>query len=191
MLEKSLHKSLLKDYQTHQDQRHQLIGRSNSALRKSKQAIFHLHRGSVKKARATLDAVKKEFQNIEKTMLKKHPSLKQQGAYLAALEEFVEAELFYQALKSGKLTEIKGVYIPAEQYIGGISDMTGELTRQSVLKASEKKFNEVQKFAEIVESVVGALIEFDLTGSLRQKYDDAKRNLKRIESVLYDISLRE
>ena len=34
-------------------------------------------------------------------------------------------------------------------------------------------------------------IEFDLVSHLRQKYDDAKRNLKRMESIMYDISLRD
>ena len=34
------------------------------------------------------------------------------------------------------------------------------------------------------------LIQLNLTGYLRTKYDAVKRNLKRIEEVMYDISTK-
>jgi predicted translin family RNA/ssDNA-binding protein len=191
MLNKSLTSQLKKEYQTHREMRHKLIQKSNGVLRESKQAIFSLHRGDKKKAKQQLSSVKKAFQDLQKNLLKKHPELKLQGAYLAAMEEYVEAEFFYQALTVGKVKDIKGVQIGAEQYLGGLSDLTGELTRQAVLRATDQDYETVEKYFLITEEIVGAMIQFDLVGQLRQKYDDAKRNLKRLEGIRYDIALRE
>ena len=35
------------------------------------------------------------------------------------------------------------------------------------------------------------LVEFDMTGYLRTKYDQAKRNLRKIEQIDYEIKIRE
>lgn len=191
MLNKALLNKLGKQYQTHRTMRHKLIQESNAVLREAKQAIFSLHRLDKVKARKQLDGVKKSFQNLQKDLLKKQPELKLQGAYLAAIEEYVEAELFYQAMTIGKVSEIKGLDIGADQYLGGLSDLTGELTRQAVLRATEQDYETVEKYFNITQEVVGAMIQFDLVGHQRQKYDDAKRNLKRLESIRYDISLRD
>ncbi|MBI4122080.1 MAG: hypothetical protein HY461_02005 [Parcubacteria group bacterium] len=191
MLHKPFHKTLLKEYQGQQQQRHELIASANNALRSAKQAIFSLHRGDNTAARRQLDEVHKSFIQLQKTTLKGNPQLAQQGAYLAAIEEYLEAELFYQALMRKPLTAVKGLAAGVESYLGALSDLTGELTRQAVLRATGKDFKTVAYYADVVEEVVGALIEFDLTSHLRQKYDDAKRNLKRIESIRYDISLRD
>ncbi len=190
MLDKKTMHKLKTEYKMHRTLRHKLIGEANDLLRLAKQAIFSLHRNDVKKAKATLDEIKKALQALQKGMLKKNPTLKLQGAYLAAVEEYVEAELFYQALTAKRIETIKSVEIGAEQYIGGVCDMTGELTRRAVIKATEKDFDEVEKYGKIVEDVAGSLLQFDLVGQYRQKYDDVKRNLKRIEGIRYDISLR-
>ncbi len=190
MLNTTFLKKLGKEYATHRTMRHKLIQVSNSAIREAKQAIFSLHRADKKKAQTQLQAVKKIFVDLQKGLLKKHPELKLQGAYLAALEEYVEAELFYQALTAGKIGEIKGIEIGADQYLGGLADMTGELTRQAVLRATEQDYDTVEKYFQITQEIVGSMIQFDLVGQLRQKYDDTKRNLKRLEGIRYDISLR-
>ncbi len=191
MLNKSLITKLKKDYQSHQDMRHQLIQQSNAALRSSKQAIFSLHRDDLSAAKQLLADVERTFLALQKGLLKKHPQLKQQGAYLAALEEFVEASLLYQVFTAGSIGPIAKVEIGADQYIGGLCDLTGELTRQAVLKATEQDYETVEQYYSLVEETVGALLQFDLVSHLRQKYDDAKRNLKRLEGIRYDISLRQ
>jgi len=35
------------------------------------------------------------------------------------------------------------------------------------------------------------LVEFDMTGYLRTKYDQAKGNLRKIEQINYEINLRK
>lgn len=191
MISSSMKTALAKEYQQRQQQRHELIAQANTALREAKQAIFSLHRGDVQAARKQLDAVNKAFAALQKKLAKADPQLSQQGAYLAALEEYVEAELFYQALVGKGIKKIANLEIGVDQYVGALSDMTGELTRQAVLRATAKDYAAVRQYAAVAEEVIGMLMEFDLVSHLRQKYDDAKRNLKRMESILYDISLRE
>lgn len=191
MLNKSFQKALLKEYQDRQQERHKLIAVANDALRQAKQAIFSIHRQDTGVARKTLDIVNKTFVQLQKTTLKSNPELAQQGAYLASVEEYLEAELFYQAVLGQPIVAIKNLNVGVDQYIGALSDMTGELTRQAVLRATDKDYETVKRYTEIVEEVIGALIQFDLVSHLRQKYDDAKRNLKRLEGIQYDISLRD
>jgi predicted translin family RNA/ssDNA-binding protein len=71
-----------------------------------------------------------------------------------------------------------------------LADLTGELVRQAVLQSTRKSYQNIEKYREISEEIVGFMLKLYLTGSSRQKFDEAKRNLKRLEEILYDLSLR-
>ena len=53
------------------------------------------------------------------------------------------------------------------------------------------KYGEVKKIKEIINDIMTELVEFDLTGYLRTKYDQAKSNLKKIEQIDYEIKIRK
>ena len=93
-------------------------------------------------------------------------------------------------LKNEKVDFIKDVDLGLETYIGAICDFTGELVRKAVAMATAGKFKKVEKYKKVVEDVMGELIKFDMTGKLRTKYDDAKRNLRKIEEICYDIAIK-
>ncbi|MBI4135396.1 hypothetical protein HY477_01535 [Candidatus Uhrbacteria bacterium] len=189
MLNQKLFSRLKKEYDTYESARRELIGISNTALSKAKQAIFALHRDDMSAADALLQEVEHTFGNLEK-QFKVLPELRYEGAYRAALEEYVEGKLFYEWMRMGKVMELKGMRIDADSYLAGLSDLTGELTRKAVQRATQGRTQEVEKLAEVVRDVVEQLIKFDLTGYLRTKYDQAKQNLRRVEEVLYDIKMR-
>ena len=180
---------LKKEYDTYESARRELIGVSNTALSKSKQAIFALHRDDEKEAARLLYEVERTFSALEK-QFSKIEGLRWEGAYRAALEEYVEAKLFFEFMRGGKVTEIKTVPLDADSYFAGLSDVTGELTRKCVQRATQNRMGDVEKLTEAVRAIVGELIKFDLTGYLRTKYDQAKQNLRRVEEVMYDIKLR-
>lgn len=182
MLNQKLFTQLKKEYDGYEAARRELIAVSNTALSKAKQAIFALHRDDEKSADRLLNEVERTFIGLEK-QFKKMDGLRWEGAYRAALEEYVEAKLF-----TGK--PIFSIQIDADTYLAGLSDLTGELTRKAVQRATQGRLEEVEQLAEDVRAIVGELIKFDLTGYLRTKYDQAKQNLKRVEEVLYDISIR-
>lgn len=181
---------LKKDYDIYEDTRQLINGRANFILHKAKQSIFALHRGEIKKAENFLKEVEKDL-NILNKHLSKIPPLKYNGLYKAALEEYTEAKLFWQVLKFGKIKEISKVQVNFDDYLGGICDLTGELVRKMVLLATENKFEEIFRLKTIITDIINGLIKIDLTGYLRHKFDEAKRNLEKAEQIVYELKMMQ
>jgi predicted translin family RNA/ssDNA-binding protein len=157
-------------------------------LNYSKKAIFAIHR---KDQQASEYNIRESEKIIEKINKKFSPNkAKDEGAFMAALEEYVEAKLFSSFKKTEKIKAIKEFDIPVESYIGGLCDLSGELIRMAINEATEKNFEEVEKTKKAINEILNELIDFDITGPLRTKYDQAKRNLNKIEQINYEIKLR-
>lgn len=163
---------------------------SDEALNKSKRAIFALHRGSAGEAEALLADAEKLFRKLEKPF-KSVPTLVHEGAYKAALEEFAEARLFAQFHETGAFGEIDVRGLDASIYLGGLCDATGEVVRYAVRQATAGKFEDVARAYVLVEMTVEFLLELDLTGYLRNKFDQAKRNQRSLEQIMYELSLKK
>ena len=112
-----------------------------------------------------------------------------EGSYMAGAEEYVEAKMFYKILNNQKVEKIKEVQLETSSYLGGICDLTWELVRLAINLASNKKFNEVEKIKIVINNILAELVEFDMTGYTRTKYDQAKGNLRKIEQMDYEIKL--
>jgi len=75
--------------------------------------------------------------------------------------------------------------------LGGICDLTGELVRRAINQAAEGNLQEVDKIKQIINEIMSELVEFDMTGYLRTKYDQAKTNLRKKEQINYEINIRK
>lgn len=188
MINKTFLKKLKADYDKSDSQRRQIISLSNTVLHDSKRVIFNLHRDKVNEAEASLINIEKTLQELEKKFSLYRINL--EGAYKAAVEEYTEAKLFYLIISGKKIDKIKAVNLSYESYLGGICDLTGELVRRAVNLAANGKINEVKKIKQTIYDILAELVEFDMTGYLRTKYDQAKTNLKKIEQISYEIKLR-
>jgi len=189
MLDKKLINKIKKDYEEYDIGRRIVIKNSNDILKASKQCIFALHRNNKKEA----DQYKKEAEKSLKYLqekIKKTAKLHYEGAYLAAVEEFVEAQLFYQFITKGKVGPIKDFEIAENSYLGGLSDLCGELARRSVYLATKRKYQEVEVYHKMVEEIMAEMIKFNFSGLLRQKFDQAKNHLRKIEDIMYDLQLK-
>lgn len=189
MINRQLFIKLKNDYQKYTESRRKIIHLADTVLSKSKQAIFSLHRDEIKQAKINLTEAEKLLKNIEKYVVK-NSSLDDIGAYKAALEEYIEAKLFWQSLCLGKIEAIQKINLSFHDYLAGICDLTGELLRKIVLLATAGKYEQVKRLKELMTDILAELIKFDLTGYLRNKYDEAKRNLKKAEEILYEIKIR-
>lgn len=189
MLNKPFFQKLQKEYVDYANSRHEIIKISSDALRMSKQAIFALHRDEQNKAGDLILQVENIFGELNKKF-KQDIRLQYEGAYKAAVEEYVEAKLFYQFLKTQKIAVIKEVKVNLEEYLGGLCDFTGELVRRAVKLVTQKNYEEIKKYAQVTDQIISELIQFDLTKILRNKYDQTIKNLKKLEEILYDLSLR-
>jgi predicted translin family RNA/ssDNA-binding protein len=78
-----------------------------------------------------------------------------------------------------------------DSYIGGICDLTGELLRYAVNEAAAGKYEEVEKTKKLIGDILAELVEFDMAGYQRTKYDQAKGNLRKIEQIDYEIKIRK
>lgn len=189
-LQKKYIERLKKNTLSHASLRRGVIKDAGDALHLAKRAIFAMHRGNMKEAEKKHKASHAIFIASEKKY-KKRPEMRQEGSYRAALEEYVEATLFHQFLTSGKIGAIKGVDIPPDVYIAGLCDLPGELLRYATKAATEKDEATVKQCVDAAEEIVGELIEFNLTKYLRNKFDQAKSAVRRLEYVAYELSLRK
>ena len=164
-------------------------GLSGDALRLSKRAIFAMHRDDLKDAKRLLVEAAAQFSACE-AVIKKFRGLEEEGMYHAALEEYAEALLFLSYLETGKFGKLETRAMRPSVYLGGLSDATGELVRHAVRRATEGDRGEVERAYAVSSSVVAFLLDLDLTGNLRTKFDQAKKNLRTLEQMRYELSLQ-
>ncbi len=188
MINKKFIEQLKKDYKEQENERRQIITSSNNVLFYSKKAIFALHRNDIKTAEAKLKEMEDSLLQLEKKFGLKR--IEEEGAYRAAIEEYVEAKLLSFVMKGEKIDRIKKLKLGNEAYLGGICDLLGELVRKATNEAASGNFDEVEKTKKLSNEVMDQLIDFDMTGYLRTKYDQARGHLRKLEQMAYEIKLR-
>ena len=65
------------------------------------------------------------------------------------------------------------------------------MVRVATNEAAAGKFVRVKEIKELVNEIMAQLVDFDLTGYLRTKYDQARGHLRKIEQMDYEIKLRK
>jgi len=176
------------EYRANESQRRQIISASNNVLFEAKKTIFALQREDFKVAEEKINDIEKDLANLEKRF--GAGRLYNEGAYKAATEEYLEGKTLYSAIKNKKIEAVKGLSLNYESYLGGVCDMIGELVRYATNQAASGKFNEVAKIKKMAEDIMGQLIDFDMTGYLRTKYDQSRGHLRKLEQMAYEIKLR-
>lgn len=189
MLKKNYVDKLKKNLHEYALIRRDVIKNSDDALHHAKRVVFDLHRGDVKEAEQKLRLVETIMKDLVKRN-KKNPEIQDEGVFAAALEEYVEASLFYQFLKTGEMGEVKGLDVPGEVYLAGLCDVPGELFRYAIRAATNHDMATVKKCSLAAEEIIGELMEFNLTKYLRNKFDQAKQAAHKLEVVVYETTLR-
>lgn len=189
MINKKFIQKLKKEYDQREAERREIISWSNNVLHGAKRVIFALHRDAQDKAEKQLGEVEKILTRLEKKF--GHTRLAVEGAYKAAVEEYVEAKMFFRVLRGEKVDKINRLKIDLDSYLGGICDLTGELVRRAINEAAAGRYEEVGKIKKTIGDIMAELVEFDMTGYLRTKYDQAKSSLRKIEQIHYEIKTRK
>jgi translin len=179
---------LKKDYQANESERRQIISAANNLLFESKKTIFALQRQDFKLAETKIKDIEQGLKNLESRFGAER--LHREGAYKAALEEYLEGKTFQAVIKNKKIEATPDLHLDYEAYLGGICDLIGELVRYATNQAAAGKFAEVAKIKATADNIMAQLIDFDLTGYLRTKYDQARGHLRKLEQMAYEIKLR-
>ena len=112
-----------------------------------------------------------------------------EGSYKVAIQEYVEAILYYNFIKTGKLIDLK---VSATHYILGLADLPGELVRKAVYFAGKGKVEQVIKIKDEVDQIYGELLKFDFRNNeVRKKVDGIKYDLRKLEDLVLDLKLRK
>jgi translin len=188
-----LDKESFKDIETYLKEedarREEIINTSRIILKNSKSAIYSLHRFELDEAKTLLAEAKQLIVQLKK-ITETHPHLRQNMEN--ALEEYCEACCFYGFIKDKKIPTPKQLDVEPYTYLGGLSDLTGELGRRSVLEAIAKNKDEVMAIRELVDEIYGVFARLDLrNGEIRKKGDAIKWNLNKIEEVLHDLHKKD
>jgi predicted translin family RNA/ssDNA-binding protein len=169
--------------------REEIINTSRIILKNSKSAIYSLHRKELEQAKELIDDSKRLITHLKK-ITEKHPYLKQ--SMENALEEYCEACCFYGFINDKNIPTYKELDLEPYTYLGGLSDLTGELGRRSVLEAIARNKDEIKLIRDLVDEIYGVFAKLDLrNGELRKKGDAIKWNLNKIEEVLHDAYKRD
>jgi len=159
----------------------------------SQHALHALHCGDMAAAQAALEAARpiatKVIEAIEGA-----PSpwqLRSMGNIAMSFENLISAQCLSTFFETGKLApRASFAEFNDEEYLKGSIAFCQTLGRYAVGRATFGDVASVVICRDLVQEVNGKLIEFDFrNGPLRRKYDGVKYALKRLEDVLYELSL--
>lgn len=172
--------------------REDVIKRTRDVQKISKQAIFSAHRNAMDNCDKQLADAARLAQGIFTDLIEVTPALRY-GSFSNALEEFAEAVLYRVWLRDGTLLPLSGAdfmgLVNSVEYLGGLVDFTGEVGRYAVAAASKRDDVTVRKSLAAVLAVQDALMRVGLPAKLSKKADELKSNVKKLEHVLYELSL--
>lgn len=77
--------------------------------------------------------------------------------------------------------------VNATEYVGALSDFTGEIGRLGVACASRRDAVEVKFILEAIVSVTTGLVQLDCGGRFNKKVEAALTNLKKMEDIYYEL----
>ena len=111
-----------------------------------------------------------------------------EGSFKIAIQEYVEAILYYEFVKNGNFPDLK--VIP-EQFILGLADLPGELVRRAVFLAGKGHTEKVIHIKDQVDMLYGELLKFDFRDNeIRRKVDAIKYELRKLEDLVLDLKLK-
>lgn len=190
MIDKKYFQKLRSDLLSYAEKRREVIKVAGDAQHEAKRAIFALQRDAATEAGESLARAEAALKSLVKKY-SKDSRIFGEGSFKAALEEYAEAVLFKQFLSGQKIGEIRAFSFSSEAYVSGLCDVPGEIVRYATRAATERDFVTVRRCYAVAEEIIAALVAMDLTGYHRQKFDQAKQALSRLQHIVYEVSLKE
>ena len=178
---------LRKEIQDYDEEREHLIKKSRDVLKLSKQIIYAVHRDEIEAATELVKQIEVQKHELEKIATHSKKMI-YEGSFKIAIQEYVEAILYYEFVKNGKFPDLKAI---PEQFILGLADLPGELTRRAVFLAGKGQTDKVVKIRDVVDSIYGELLKFDFRDNeIRRKVDAVKYELRKMEDLVLDLKLK-
>lgn len=191
MLDNKDIKEMVKEVKEFDSQRELLIKKSRDVLKLSKQLIYSVHRDELKESEKLAKTMQKELTELD-SFVKKNPKMYHQGSYKVAVQEYVEAMLYFNFVKEKKILTRKDLNVDTDYYLLGLADISGEVFRKAVHEASKGNYKIVFVIRKLVENIYNELLKFDIRESdLRRKFDSIKYDLNKLEDLCLQIKLKD
>eukprot|EP00092_Neocalanus_flemingeri_P038861 GFUD01042309.1.p1 GENE.GFUD01042309.1~~GFUD01042309.1.p1 ORF type:complete len:265 (+),score=95.74 GFUD01042309.1:59-796(+) len=158
--------------------------------------------GLTRKAREKFSAVQELYKKLDiklpPTSYWKYCQLWQSTtswiAFLASLVIYLETETL---AKKEQVEEMLGlastntVKLDIEEYLIGLTHLSNELSRLSVNCVTSEDYSRPERIAQFITSLNSGFRLLNLKNDgLRKKFDGIKYDLKKVEEVVYDLSIR-
>lgn len=191
MVKRSYFKELKKEMEDFDEKRERVIKEGRDVVKLSKEIIYSVHRKDMKGAEKGIEKIRKVLSGLRREV-KKNPKL-DIGSYRVAVQEYVEALCYYEFIKNKKLPTHKELDVDdIEYYLLGVCDLTGELVRRAINSAIRGDTEPTFEIKDFVEAIYNELMLFDFRGGeLRKKFDSIKYDLKKLEQLAFDITIKK
>ncbi|MBI2565315.1 hypothetical protein HYV79_05030 [Candidatus Woesearchaeota archaeon] len=191
MIDKKSFELMRKELEQFDMLREEVIKRSRDVLKKSKSAIYSLHRSDAKQAKEHIEAAKIIIKEID-SLLKKDIHLAGTGAYLESLEEYAEAFCYYSYLVKKTIPSSKEIGVDTETYLAGLCDLVGELVRKAINSSIKGDYKTSIEIKDLVSELYEELMQFDFRNTpLRRKFDSIKYGLEKLEDLILQLRIKE
>ena len=110
--------------------------------------------------------------------------------------DFLEFEIFKGFLKNSIFQhdqELRDeqLYLDFEDYLGGVIQLSNELSRFTVNCVTNGDFQRPVNISSFLQEVLEGFRLLNLKNdNLRKKFDSIKYDMKKVEEVVYDLSIR-
>ncbi len=189
MLDKKSFEAMRREYELADQRREGLIQKSREVVKLSKQLIYAVQRHDIKEA----ERFAKELREKKQALGKENEAvgLDYTGALKIALQEYVEALVFFEFVRRNDVPSAKALGVSIENYLLGLGDLTGELVRLAINYAIKGETEKVIPIKEFVSELYYEMMQFDFRNSeLRKKFDGMKYDLKKLEELVLGLKLK-
>lgn len=180
--------------------REKLIKQCRDGQKAAKQAIYALHREDYAGANLLLEKCETCILQELQPIVEQEQSLRFGSSFANVLEEYAEAKLYQAWLgeesssPAGKVLlheDFTKVTLDPQEYLGGLCDLTGEIGRYAVKRATARDTKNVVKCMETNMSILYAIEALSSHGNIGKKMDPLRRTVEKQERMLYELSLVE
>ena len=112
------------------------------------------------------------------------------GAFSNSLEEWAEGALTLEWVENKRiLSKDEMKVVSSHEFIGALSDFTGEIGRFAVASASKRELDDVRSILQADAAVAGSFMLLNTSGKYTQKALAVMTNMKKVEDILYELSM--
>ena len=179
-------KHINKEMELFDKRRDLMLQKCHEAIRFSKRVIYAVHRED-NKAESLTKELKDKIRD-----LRTRGELQFSTIYKTAMQEYVEAIVFFDFVKNNKVPTQKELFVSAPDYLAGLCDLTGELMRKANYFAINKQSKEALRIKDLIDKIYEQFLLLDIRDQeLRRKFDSVKYNLQKVEDLTLRIQARK